>query len=116
MIDFLALTRYGPSEQTRGVVTLTKDLSISLTNRHVLLVESVIDTGLTTNYIVRTLRLRQPESLNVCVLLNRNRRRIIDLDLAYVGFDVPEQYMVGYGLDFQEEYRNLSYIIEFKPE
>jgi hypoxanthine phosphoribosyltransferase len=114
-VDFLAVTRYGPSEQTRGVVNLTKDLNISLTGRHVILVEDVIDTGLTTNFILRTLRLRQPESLSVCVLLNRPRRRIIDIEVAYTGFDVPEDYVVGYGLDFQEHYRNLPYIAHFDP-
>jgi hypoxanthine phosphoribosyltransferase len=114
-VDFLAVTRYGPSEQTRGVVNLTKDLNISLTGRHVILVEDVIDTGLTTNFILRNLGLRQPESLSVCVLLNRPRRRIIDIELAYTGFDVPEDYVVGYGLDFQEHYRNLPYIAHFDP-
>lgn len=115
-IDFLAVSRYGPIEQTRGVVNLTKDLTISLSGRHTLLVEDIIDTGLTTHFIMRTLRLRQPESLNVCVLLNRTRHRIIDIDLAYIGFDIPEDYVVGYGLDFQERYRNLPYIAHFKPE
>lgn len=115
-VDFLAVSRYGPSEQTRGVVNLTKDITISLSGRHALLVEDIIDTGLTTHFIMRTLRLRQPESLSVCVLLNRTRRRIIDIDLAYIGFDIPENYIVGYGLDFQERYRNLPYIAQFKPE
>jgi len=114
-VDFLAVTRYGPSEQTRGVVNLTKDLDIPLVGRHVLLVEDIIDTGLTTNFIMRTLRLRQPKSLKVCTLLNRNRRRIIELDMAYVGFDIPEDYIVGYGLDYQEHYRNLPYIAKFDP-
>ena len=115
-VDFLAVTRYGPSEQTRGVVNLTKDLDIPLVGRHVLLVEDIIDTGLTTHFIIRTLRLRQPKSLKVCTLLNRNRRRIIELDMAYVGFDIPKDYIVGYGLDFQEHYRNLPYIAKFDPD
>jgi hypoxanthine phosphoribosyltransferase len=115
-VDFLAVSRYGPSEQTRGVVNLTKDLDLPLPGRHALLVEDIIDTGLTTNFILRTLRLRQPKSLKVCTLLNRNRRRIIDLNLAYVGFDVPLDYVVGYGLDFQERYRNLPYIAKFDPD
>ena len=115
-VDFLALSRYGPSQQTKGVVNLTKDLTTPLNGRHALLVEDIIDTGLTTSFIMRTLRLRQPESLNICVLLNRTRHRIIDIDLAYIGFDIPEDYVVGYGLDFQERYRNLPYIIQFKPK
>jgi len=115
-VDFLAVTRYGPSEQTRGVVTLSKDLDVPLTGRHVLLVEDIVDIGFTTHFIMKTLRLRQPESLNICTLLNRDRRRIIELDLAYVGFDIPEDYLVGYGLDFQERFRNLPYIAKFEPE
>ncbi len=115
-VDFLAVTRYGPSAQTRGVVNLTKDLEFPLVGRHVLLVEDIIDTGLTTHFIMRTLRLRKPQSLKVCTLLNRGHRRIIDLGLAYVGFDIPEDYVVGYGLDYQERYRNLPYIAKFDPE
>ena len=83
-VDFLAVTRYGPSEQTRGVVTLSKDLDVPLAGRHVLLVEDIVDIGFTTHFIMKTLRLRQPESLNICTLLNRERRRIIGLDMAYV--------------------------------
>lgn len=115
-VDFLAVTRYGPSEQTHGVVNLMKDLDVPLTGRHALLVEDIVDTGFTTHFIMRTLRLRRPESLHICTLLNRDRRRIIDLDLAYVGFDIPDDYLVGYGLDFQEHYRNLPYIANFEPE
>ena len=114
-VDFLAISRYGPSEQTHGVVSLTKDLSEPLAGRHVLFVEDVIDTGLTTHFIMRTLRLRQPESLKVCVLFNRSRRRIIDVELAYVGFEVPDCFLVGYGLDFKERYRNLPYVVRFEP-
>jgi len=115
-IDFLAVSRYGPSEQTQGVVTLTKDTDIPLAGRHVLLVEDIIDTGLTAHFIMRTLRLRRPASLNTCVLHNRNRRRIIDIKLAYVGFDIPEDYIVGYGLGVQEQYRHLPYIAKFEPK
>jgi len=115
-VDFLAISRYGPSEQTRGVVRLTQDLNEPLAGRHVLFVEDVIDTGLTTHFIMRTLRLRQPESLQICVLLNRTRRRIIDVDLAYVGFEIPDYYLVGYGLDFREQYRHLRDLVRFEPE
>lgn len=114
-VDFLAISRYGPTEQTHGVVNLTKDLNEPLAGRHALFVEDIIDTGFTTHFITRTLGLRQPESLNVCVLLNRTRRRIMNVDLAYVGFDIPDQYVVGYGLDFKERYRNLPYIVKFEP-
>lgn len=114
-VDFLGISRYGPSQQTQGVVRLTNDLNETVTDRHVLFVEDVIDTGLTTNFIMRTLRLRKPASLEACVLLNRTRRRIIDVDLAYVGFDVPDDFVVGYGLDYREHYRNLPYIVKFEP-
>lgn len=115
-VDFLAIARYGPATQTRGVVNLTKDLDEPLVGRHVLFIEDIIDTGFTTHFIMRTLRLRKPASLNVCLLLNRPRRRIIDIDLAYVGFDIPDHYVVGYGLDSQERYRNLSNIVKFEPD
>jgi hypoxanthine phosphoribosyltransferase len=115
-VDFLAISRYGPTEQTQGVVRLTKDLNEPLLGRHALLVEDIVDTGLTTNFILRTLRLQQPASLNVCVLLSRTRRRIIDINLAYVGFEIPDYYLVGYGLDFKEQYRHLPYLAQFKPD
>ena len=115
-VDFLAISRYGPSQQTQGVVRLTKDLDETVADRHVLFVEDVIDTGLTTHFIMRTVRLRGPASLKACVLLNRTRRRIMDVDLAYVGFDVPDDFVVGYGLDFREHYRNLPYIVKFEPD
>lgn len=114
--DFLAISRYGPTEQTQGIVRLTKDLNEPLVGRHVLLVEDIIETGLTTHFIMRTLRLHEPESLKACVLLSRPRRRIIDIDLAYVGFEIPEHYLVGYGLDFRERYRSLPYLAKFEPD
>jgi hypoxanthine phosphoribosyltransferase len=114
-LDFLAISRYGAAEQTRGVVSLTKDLTETLEGRHALFVEDIIDTGLTTHFIIRTLRLRGPQSLAVCVLLNRTRRRLVDITLAYVGFDVPDTYMVGYGLDYKERYRHLPYLVHFDP-
>jgi hypoxanthine phosphoribosyltransferase len=113
-VDFLAISRYGPSQETKGVVRLTKDLSETVTGRHVLFVEDVIDTGLTTHFIMRTLRLRKPASLATCVLLNRVRRRIIDVELDYVGFDISDDFVVGYGLDFREQYRNLPYMIRLE--
>ncbi len=115
-VDFLAVSRYGPSEQTHGVVSLTKDLTESITGRPVLFVEDIIDIGFTTHFILRNLRLREPESINICVFLNRDRRRIIDIDPTYVGFDIPDHYLVGYGLDVNERYRNLPYIVRFDPD
>ena len=116
-VDFLAISRYGPTKQTRGVVNLAKDLDEPLAGRHALFVKDIIDTGFTSHYIMRTLRLRRPQSLNFCLLLNRQtRRRIIDMDLAYVGFEIPDYYVVGYGLDYKEQYRNLPYIVKFEPD
>ena len=115
-LDFLAISRYGPTEQTQGVVRLTKDLNEPLRGRHALLVEDIIDTGLTTHFIMRTLRLHEQASLKACVLLNRTRRRIIEVNLAYVGFEIPDYYLVGYGLDFRERYRNLPYLAKFEPD
>jgi len=113
-VDFLDIARYGRTEQTRGVVRLTKDLTEPLSGRHVLFVEDVIETGLTSHFILGTLRHHEPASLSVCVLLDRPSRRIIDIDLAYVGFEVPDTYIVGYGLDYRERYRNLPYIVQYK--
>lgn len=114
--DVLAISRYGPTEQTQGVVRLTKDLNESLRGRHALLVEDIVDTGLTAHFLMRTLRLHEPASLKACVLLDRNRRRLINIDLAYVGFSIPDYYLVGYGLDFREQYRNLPYLARFEPD
>jgi hypoxanthine phosphoribosyltransferase len=115
-VDFLAISRYGPTAETHGVVKFTKDLSESLTGRHVLFIEDIIDSGFTTHFIMRTLSLRDPASLNVCILLNRPRLRIIDIQPAYVGFEIPDYYVVGYGLDYKEQYRSLPYIVHFQPE
>jgi len=115
-VDFLAITRYGPTEQTHGVVNLTKDLTESLTGRHVLFIEDIIDSGFTTHFIMRTLSLRDPASLEMCILLNRPRHRIIEVEPAYIGFEIPDTYVVGYGLDYREQYRNLPYILKFDPD
>jgi hypoxanthine phosphoribosyltransferase len=115
-VDFLAISRYGPTSQTHGVVNLTKDLSEPLAGRHVLFVEDIMDTGFTTHYIVRNLLLRDPASLNICVLLNRPYRRIIEVKLTYIGFEIPDTYVVGYGLDYKEQFRNLPYLVRFEPD
>ena len=115
-VDFLAITRYGPTEQTHGVVNLTKDLTEPLAGRHVLFIEDIIDSGFTTHFIMRTLSLRDPASLEMCILLNRPRHRIIEVEPAYIGFEIPDTYVVGYGLDYREQYRNLPYILKFDPD
>ena len=109
--DFIAISRYGPTSETRGVVRLTKDLDEQIEGRHVLFVEDVIDTGLTSSYILKNLRARDPASLKVCVLFDRPQHRLIDLDITYKGFELPAGlFIVGYGLDYQQQYRNLPYV------
>lgn len=108
-IDFMSISSYA-NQPGSGVVRITKDLEESITNRNVLLVEDIIDTGLTANYLVRVLKERQPASLDICALLDKSARRIIDLPIAYSGFDIPDVFVVGYGMDYQQRYRNLPYI------
>jgi len=110
VVDFMAISRYGPTAKTKGVVRIVKDLDVSITGRHVLFVEDIIDTGMTLNYILRTLSARRPASLKVCALVDMPRRRFIDLPIAYRGFTLEEGFLVGYGLDYREKYRNLPYL------
>jgi hypoxanthine phosphoribosyltransferase len=115
-VDFIGITRYGPSTQTQGVVRFTKDLEILAQDRHVLFIEDVIDTGLSLRYIVRNLGARQPASLQICTLFNKPRKRLFDLDIAYTGFMLPDKFVVGYGLDYEERYRNLPFVGVLKEE
>jgi hypoxanthine phosphoribosyltransferase len=110
-VDFMAISSYGPSTESSGVVRVVKDLEENINNRHVLVVEDIIDTGLTLGYLLKNLTSREPASLNVCVLLDKSARRILDnLPIKYKGFDVPDAFVVGYGLDYRQKYRNLPYI------
>lgn len=107
-VDFIAISGYGPASS--GVVRLLKDLEENIEGKDVILVEDIIDTGLTVSYLLRNLKARNPRSLEVCTLLNRSVRRIVDLPIKYVGFDIPDIFVVGYGLDYGQRYRNLSHI------
>ncbi len=109
-VDFLAVSSYSAEARNKGVVRLVKDLEIPINERHVLFVEDVIDTGLTLNYLLKSLRDRQPASLEVCVLFNKPAHRLLDIPLKYKGFDLPDRFVVGYGLDLRERYRNLPFI------
>jgi hypoxanthine phosphoribosyltransferase len=109
-VDFIAISSYSPEARSRGIVHLAKDLEMPLAGRHVLFVEDVIDTGLTLNYLLRNLQARQPASLEVCVLFNKPEHRLINIPLKYKGFDLPDRFVVGYGLDYREKYRNLPFI------
>jgi hypoxanthine phosphoribosyltransferase len=106
-IDFIAISSYAGQA---GVVRITKDLEESIAGRHVLMIEDIIDTGLTANYLLQNLKRRNPASLQLCALLDRSARRIIDLPIAYRGFEIPDRFVVGYGLDYQQRYRNLPHI------
>lgn len=115
-VDFMAISSYGSGTVSSGVVRILKDLDRDISGRHVLLVEDIIDTGHTIAYIVDNLRTRQPASLRVCTLLSKPSRREIDLPVDYIGFEIPNEFVIGYGLDYAENYRNLSFIGVLKPE
>ena len=115
-VDFMAVSSYGNSTTASGVVRILKDLDRDICGRHVLLVEDIIDTGHTIAYLLENLRTRQPASLRVCTLLSKPSRREIDLPVDYVGFEIPNEFVIGYGLDYSENYRNLSFIGVLRPE
>jgi hypoxanthine phosphoribosyltransferase len=109
-VDFMAISSYGASTDSSGVVRILKDLDINIEGRNVLVVEDIIDSGLTLSYLVRNLESREPASLEVCALLTKPGRREIDVDVRWVGFEIPNRFVIGYGLDFAERYRNLPYV------
>jgi hypoxanthine phosphoribosyltransferase len=112
-MDFLSISSYG--EGSEGVVRITKDLEENIAGTDVLLIEDIVDTGFTLKYLLRTLGSRNPKSIEVCTLLDRRARRIIEIDLKYTGFEIPDKFVVGYGLDYKQKYRNLPYIGVVKP-
>lgn len=115
-IDFMAVSSYGAATESSGVVRILKDLEGAIDGRDVILVEDIIDTGLTLSYLLAALRAREPSSLEVCTLLDRSARRIPPLDIRYRGFDCPDVFVVGYGLDVGERYRNLPFILALDRE
>ena len=115
-LDFMDISSYGTGTSSSGVVRILKDLEEDITDRHVLIVEDIIDTGLTLSYLLRSLRARRPASLEICALLSKPSRRRADLDVRYLGFEVPDEFVVGYGLDYAGAYRNLPDICVLKPE
>lgn len=115
-IDFMAISSYGSNTQSSGVVRILKDLNQSIEGRHVLIVEDIIDSGLTLSYLAENLRARGPESVEICTILDKPDRRTTSLDIKYTGFQVPDEFVVGYGLDYAEKYRNLPYIAVLKEE
>jgi hypoxanthine phosphoribosyltransferase len=111
-IDFMGISTYGIEEGATGVVRITKDLEETIEGVDVLIIEDIIDTGLTLSYLIRNLRSRYPNSLEICTLLDRDIRRISDIKIKYIGFNIGEKYMVGYGLDYKQKFRNLESIYE----
>ncbi len=112
-VDFMAVSSYGASTRSSGVVRIVKDLDIDLAGRHVIIVEDIIDSGLTLRYLRKTLLARGPASLEVCALLVREGNQKAELDLRYVGFQIPPAFVIGYGLDVAERYRNLPHIADY---
>jgi hypoxanthine phosphoribosyltransferase len=115
-MDWMAVSSYGAGTQSSGVVRILKDLDHDLEGRHVLLIEDIVDSGLTLNYLLKNLRGRRPASLEVCALLKKTGIQRVHLDVKYVGFEIPPDFVVGYGLDFAERFRNLPYVGLLKPE
>jgi hypoxanthine phosphoribosyltransferase len=109
-VDFMAVASYGSSTDSSGVVRILKDLDAPLEGRDVLIVEDIVDSGLTLQYLLRTLEARKPATLEVCALLTKPERRKIDLPCRYIGFEIPDRFAIGYGLDYAERYRNLPYV------
>ena len=114
--DFMAISSYGSATVSSGEVRLIKDLDKSIENRHVVIVEDIVDTGHTLNYLIKNLSARNPASVKVCTLLNKECRRVVDITPDYVGFEIGDHFVLGYGLDFDEKYRHLPEIGVLKPE
>jgi len=115
-MDFMAISSYGDSTESSGVVRLMMDLKSNITGRNVLIVEDIVDTGRTLAYILDNLQTRRPADIKVCALLSKPSRREVQVDLNYLGFEIPDKFVVGYGLDYAENYRNLPFIGVLKPE
>jgi hypoxanthine phosphoribosyltransferase len=115
-VDFMAISSYGAGVDSSGVVRILKDLDVSVEGRNVLVVEDIIDSGLTLSYLLRNLEAREPASLEVCALLTKPERRENDVVCRYVGFEIPNRFVIGYGLDFAERYRNLPYVGVLRDE
>lgn len=113
-VDFMAVSSYGSSTDSSGVVRILKDLDVAITGRDVLIIEDIVDSGLTLSYLLRNLGAREPASLEVCALLTKPERRKVDLPIRYVGFEIPNQFVVGYGLDHAQQMRNLPYVAALK--
>lgn len=110
ILDFIVVSSYGASTESTGVIRLLKDLDENISSEHVLIVEDIIDSGLTLEYLVNNFETRHPASIKICTLLNKVERRKVDLNVDYIGFQVPDEFIVGYGIDYAEKYRNLPFV------
>lgn len=115
-VDFMAVSSYGASTESSGVVRILKDLEEDVEGKHLLIIEDIIDSGLTLSYLYNILKSRKPASIKICALLDKPTRRKVDIKVDYLGFEIPDYFVVGYGLDYGERYRNLPYICVLKPE
>jgi len=115
-IDFMATSSYGSDTKSSGVVRILKDLNAGIEGRDVLIVEDIVDSGLTLSYLVENLKARGPKSVEICTILDKPDRRTVDIKIRYTGFQVPDEFVVGYGLDYDERYRNLPYVAVLKEE
>lgn len=115
-IDFMVVSSYGQSTESSGVVKVLKDLEYSIEGKNILIIEDIIDTGLTLDYLKENLLRRKPKSLKICTLLDKPARRKVDLKVDYIGFEIPDAFIVGYGIDYAERYRNLPYVAVLKEE
>ena len=115
-IDFMAISSYGAGTDSSGVVRILKDLDINISGRDVVVVEDIIDSGLTLSYLMRSLKARKPATVEICALLTKPERREVEVPVAYVGFEIPNKFVIGYGLDFDERYRNLPYVAVLHPD
>jgi hypoxanthine phosphoribosyltransferase len=116
IFDFIAISSYGAATESSGVVRILKDLDETIEGKDVLIIEDIIDTGLTLDYLVRILKSRKPASLKVCAFLNKNTRRKAKIKVDYLGFDIPNKFVVGYGLDYAGKFRNIPYVFTLNPE
>ncbi|MCK4241233.1 MAG: hypoxanthine phosphoribosyltransferase [Candidatus Atribacteria bacterium] len=116
IFDFIAISSYGAATESSGVVRILKDLDETIEGKDVLVVEDIVDTGLTLDYLLRILKSRKPASLKVCTLLNKNARRKVKVKVDYSGFDIPNKFVVGYGLDYEGKFRNVPYVFTLNPK
>lgn len=115
-LDFMSVSSYGSDTKSSGVVKIVKDLDDSIKDKNVLVVEDIVDSGRTLNYLLEMLRKREPASVKLCTLLDKPSRRVVDVEVNYTGFEIPDEFVVGYGLDYDQKYRNLPYIGIVHPD